>query len=776
MGRGGENRTFLVTLLVLAVFLSIYPGLQSKGKTKLQAERIEIEAERTVAQGNVKLVAGGFTLHCQELRITEDEARRNLRTEGGVELKTEEVRMSGSSLSGEFSEKQTREARLKLNKGRGKIGEVALEGEVVVMELKQGSPETIVLKNGGKLNPGDRTTLEAETIELNRDDKNWNLSARGGASYSTSSVTLSGKTLTGEINTRESNGIKLDGFTGKNISGRTKTDADNSSSTGFRFTGETGDFAFRENDLTRFSLKECSLTSCDFRPDEEKPAYRLESSIINLFPGDFLVAETAEIRSFGLPVWKSPNFIIPLEDFALPSRSYFPRFGFSGSEGLTFEGAVPVYFNRRNFGNVLADYSAGQRSIGLGVDYFSGGENLSGLLELYGKLRSGESNYLGLEAEFEAGRGNWPDLTGGLDLRRGPLRGENYDRKEWKFSLTGIDDLPGWSGTISRNETVNSTDNSSSSAKHSITRLPEIAYEKSGVFSNLPGQQNISGKLGYYREDKTSWLNDRTGARLDLRANFSIGASPLEWLDLSLNSSGRFDGYLFGEVNGLKTRTTLGLTPTLELKGPGNLEVRYDHRAKLGNSPFIFDSLKSFSKLSFTYAGNWRGLSNRLDFHYDFVPADGFSNLNYELEFQRGLLDQEFGLEYDLSSAALEAVTASTLLSREFGSLDVSSGYDFKTGSITETELGVEFTGARNGFYFRLTGNPPETLLEEISGGADITVFENWSVSLMGEYDFQDDEFSQLSYSVYNTLQNCLKVGVSGGLGGLWLNAELAGF
>jgi hypothetical protein len=292
----------------------------------------------------------------------------------------------------------------------------------------------------------------------------------------------------------------------------------------------------------------------------------------------------------------------------------------------------------------------------------------------------------------------------------------------------------------------------------------------------LPGQHNFSGIFGYYREKETSWPGDRTGARLYLKADFSIGGSPLNWLDLSLTGAGRFDGYSFGGVNGLKTRTALGLTPKLELKGPGNLEIRFDHRTKLGNSPFVFDSLKSVDKLSLVYDGSWRGFYNRLGFHYDFVPPDGFSNLNYELEFQRGIVDQEFGLEYDLSSAALEALTASTLLSREFGSLEVSTGYDFKTGSITETELGVEFTGARNEFNLRLTGNPSETILEEISGGVDLTVFENWSVNLKGKYDFGDDEVSKLSYSVYNTLQNCLKVGVSGGLGGVWLNAELAGF
>jgi len=70
----------------------------------------------------------------------------------------------------------------------------------------------------------------------------------------------------------------------------------------------------------------------------------------------------------------------------------------------------------------------------------------------------------------------------------------------------------------------------------------------------------------------------------------------------------------FGEVNGFQTRTTLDLTPKLEIKGPGNLEIRYEHRAKLGNSPFIFDSLNGFGKLSFTYDGSWRGFYNRLDF------------------------------------------------------------------------------------------------------------------------------------------------------------------
>lgn len=774
----GRGTGFLLGLFVLSIaFVFFHPGPGITGKTRLEADQLEITPERTVARGNVNLSREGFTLNCKYLRMERGEGKRKLTAEGEVELTAGGAKIEASSLTGELPGGEGGHSILELSGGSGNFDNFNFEGKKIVLELTGDELSRISLKKDATLSPNERTTLRAEEINLTRADKGWELLARGSARYSGRDTNLRGEKLTGRIESGGGKEGQLKEITVEKLSGETIPANQNGDSGSFSFTGERGDFLFEgPEELTEFRLTKGSFTSCNFRRGEETPAYSLESERLSLLPGDFLVAETAEIKSFGLPVWRSPNYFIPLGDLELPSRSYFPRVGFSGSEGLTFEGAVPVYLNRRNFGNVIADYSTGQKTIGLGLDYFSGGKSFTGVAKLYGKIRSGESNYLGLEAEFDGGPESWPDLTGALDFRRGPLQGEDYDRNEWRLNLTGIDELPGWSSTIARSEVSASVNNSSDTTKRAITRLPEIGYEKEDVLPDLPGQNNFSGKFGYYRERETSWLDDRSATRVDLRGNFSIDGSPLKWLDLSLSSSGRFDGYFFGEVNGLKTRTALDLTPKLELKGPGDLEIRFDHRAKLGNSPFIFDSINGFGKLSFTYEENWRGLYNRLDFHYDFVPSNGFSNLNYELEFQKGILAQEFGLAYDLNKAALEVLTASTGLSRDFGSLEVSTGYDFKTGSITETELGVEFTGARNGFNLQLVGNPPETLLEEISGGIDVTVLENWSISLTGEYDFQDDEISKLSYSVYNTLQNCLKVGVSGGLGGLWFNAELTGF
>jgi len=218
------------------------------------------------------------------------------------------------------------------------------------------------------------------------------------------------------------------------------------------------------------------------------------------------------------------------------------------------------------------------------------------------------------------------------------------------------------------------------------------------------------------------------------------------------------------------------LTPKLELKGPGKLTIKFEHRSGLGSSPFVFDRMEDRDRLSFSYRGSSNNLRGELNFHYDFLPPDGISNLNYEMAFDIGPIDQEIGFKYDLSSGLAKEITTNTVLSHQYGRLELETGYDFSSRTINESELTLELAREDNSGSLRLTGLGAGNWVKKLSIDLKVTALAAWTFQLGGKYDFQNGQLSELSYSINKTLQNCLRIGISGTLNGLWLNAELAGF
>ncbi len=768
--------TSVIAIIVLTITLS---APLHGAEAILEADRLEITPNRTLARGNVKFSGSGFVVSSETFQLLkrEDSNSRNLAASGGVKLTAGRVEIEAKELNGELPEGgRENRASLSFTGGSGTIGSISFNAEEITIITEGETVSNLTLEGKAKLELSNQTDLAAERLELTAGESSWKVRAAGSAGYTGHGSRLEAAHLTGSLepgNREES--FQLKKVSAEKPSGQFSTAEENDGSAGFSFSGKEGSFTFDESgELTELELIEGSLTSCQFCRGAEEPAYSLQARRASLFPGEFLVTRSSRLESFGFPVWSNPNYFIPLRDFGLPERSYFPRIGFSGAGGLNFEGGVPFYLNRRNFGNLRADFSTANRTIGAGIDYYSGGSLLNGVGKLYGNVKNGEVNFLSADAEFGYEPRNWLQLTGEVDYRQGPFQGEIYDRNEWNLSLEGPRESP-WSAIVSRGE-AEINDGQSSGSKRVLKKLPEVSYGLEGLGGkDFPGTK-LGGKLGYYDEYEPNWDERRTGFRGNLLGNFLFESNPLECLELSLNGLGRIDGYV--TENNLDTGTRLGyeLIPAVELRGPGSLTIKFEHIAGLGSSPFVFDRIEDRDRLSFSYRGSKNGLTGKLNFHYDFLPPDGISNLKYEIGFARGPLNQEVGFEYDLSRGLPEEITTSTVLSRPYGSLELKSGYDFSSREIAESRLELDLAGGNNSGSLALTGLQPGNWLKKLAMQVNVRAPGAWTFQLEGKYDFQNGQLSGLSYSINRTLQDCLRVGVSGTLEGVWFNAELAGF
>ena len=770
-------RTYLasfIAVILLAITFSV-PG--PSAETVLEADRLEITPDKTLARGNVRFSRSGFVVSSKTLQLLNTGEKRNLSASGEVTLTSGRVKVEATQLNGKMPEvNQGDRLRLRLDYGSGSIESVNFAAEKITITVKKGTVTDLKLEGEAKLDTTRETELAAERIKMVKRESSWELQAAGSVKYSGRRSQLSSDHLTGTLESRDREGsLQLKEVSAEKLSGQLSTGERKNDLAGFSFTGEAGRFTFDDSgELTEIELSESSLTSCEFCRGKEKPAYSFQARQTSLFPGEFLVTRSSKLESFGFPVWATPNYFVPLKDFGLPNRSYFPRTGFSAGGGLNFEGAVPFYLNRSNFGNLRADFSTKNRTIGVGLDYYSGGNVLNGVGELYGNVRNGEVNFLTAEAQLGYEPVKWLQFTGKVDYQEGPSQGEIYDRNEWSLSLNGPKESS-WSAVVSRVETEEDS-NSSNGSKRVLKKLPEVSYFLENLTGKHLPETRFGGKLGYYDEYKPNWVEQRTGFRGKLLGDFSLGSTPLDWLELSLTGLGRIDGYFTENNPGTRTRLGFEFTPRLELKGPGNLTIKFEHRSGLGSSPFVFDRIEDRDRLSFSYRGASNNLNGELNFHYDFLPPDGISNLNYEMAFDIGPIDQEIGFKYDLSSGLAEEITTNTVLSHQYGRLELESGYDFSSRTINESELTLELARKDSSGSLKLTGPGTGNWVKELSTNLKVTALAAWTFQLGGKYDFQNNRLSEFSYSINKTLQNCLRIGISGTLDGLWFNTELTGF
>ncbi|MFW6190675.1 MAG: hypothetical protein ACOC49_03415 [Candidatus Bipolaricaulota bacterium] len=757
-------------VLILVVFLF---SARPVGKTVIEADRLEVTSKKTLASGDAKLTRNEFSLSSDLIEIRRRENADHLSARGDIVLTSTDLEISAETLSAILGEGESSEIlEITLIQGSGETESFRFSGEEVKLKLDEGNLDELNLRKGAELEFGEDSALSGREISIVASKSDWKLEASGDLEYKAGDTELLTSGMKGKIvSSGETGETRLTDLEAENPSGEIGLNGRSVEAGKLRFSGETASFGSEgDSRLSGVDFSNGSFTTCEGCECGSGCAYSISSDRTSVANGKFVLARSAQISSFGLPVWRAPLYFVPLKDYGLPERSYFPRIGFSSKGGFSFNGAAPLFVNENNFGNIRADFSTRTKWVGAGLDFYSGGEYLNGIGEFYGLYRSTGPNYFSADTFFEIPISEWLGLNADLDYRKGPYRGTDYDGNEWSFNLEATEPGPGWELAAVREETKEKN------GTRVVERLPELSINWGEPLGLLPFKNELRADLGYYRERLRGDSNGLSAGRAGFDWSFSTEISPIEGFSIPLSGKGRIDQY-FNPVSGdFETRGRESLAPGLRLEGPGTLELTFDHTAKTGKSPFEFDSVNSRNKLNFDYSGSQYGIEQNLSLQYFFPPGDGFSDLKYEAGFGRGGLDQDLALEYSLPERELKSIGTTTFYSLNDFVLELSTGYDFTTETIAKSGLGFGFHRGENDLEFQLTGKPFQTWLKDFSADIDLEIFDGWSLGLSGKYDLVDGNLSELSYSAYNTIQNCLKVGISGDDTGLWFDVQVVGF
>ncbi|MFW6071741.1 MAG: hypothetical protein ACOC86_05085 [Candidatus Bipolaricaulota bacterium] len=871
------SATALAALLIGGL---IIPGaaLASRGDTILEADRLTISAEETVADGNVKLTRPDWSLTSDYLELKGQEGTEGIDARGNVTLKSEEFTVRGDRLSGTLAEEGADGAIvLTLHGAEGSSESVSFSGDEIDFAIKEEGLTRITIESNSELSFDDSTLsgseirakkveggwdfkvtgdpkyeagstrLRAETItgtaftepedsrqgrdpisrkttargevQLTRPswtmhsnylelketgdteelsakgavrfaleeeyflsgskasiteiEEGWNFEVSEEAKFEGETTTFRGNKIAGRITTGTNEKVEISNITAEGISGGIELRGSGGEARKIRFLGESANFEFDDSSaLSRVDFETSSFTTCEGCECDGGCAYSISADRTSLIENDFVLARFAKQKTFGIPVGWSPLYFLTLKDVGLPERPYFPRVGYSAEDGLSLSGALPVFLDVNHFGNVVLDYFSRDQGVGVGLDYYSGGDTVAGNGEIYGIHRVFGDNFYKLDGAFDLNPADWLEISTDLTVKQGEYRGTNYDQNEWSLGVSGREFKPNWEALVSRTEKSEDDEETT----HAIERLPEITLSRSESLEGFPLSYGLRTSIGYYRENKAGWSAVRSGGRGMTGGDFRFEAPRAGPLNFSLAGEGWVNPYLVEPEDGITARAWANLEPELKIEGPGRLNLRFVHRERYGESPFDFDAVERRDRLSLNYGSSQGIFDQSLSFHYDFVPDDGFSEAKYSIGFQRYSLDQKFTVNYDISGASLSSIKTNSTYSRGKIELNLSSGYDFDGRSISETTVGLKFSSEETAGSIQLKSDPLETWLKKVSGELDLEFFDTWSLGLKGEYDVQSGKLSSLSYSLHKALQNCLKVGITGSKSGFWFDVELVGF
>lgn len=778
-----------------------------KGSSVLEADVLTVQPKKTVARGNVTLTSSGLTLKCESLEITVEEETQKIRAEDSVELtgpgwtitgkyleldlvqKTAdifaqgEVTISNKSFSlrgAKISAAMNREPGKQSLKGTMVDGEgsgegIEFGGGKIEIESRQGEMTRLKIEEKANIDLGNQTIITGNTISLQKGEASWDLRVRGDPHYRTSGGELSGKTITGKIKSGENGTPKLSNVQASEFSGELSLKTDFGERQ-FRVSGGKVEVKFaRGENLTSLSLEDSKFSTCKGPRDIGSCAYSISADRTSLIDGEILLAESAGLKTFGVPIGWAPLYFISLKDVPIPRRNYFPRIGFSGPQGLFFQGALPIFVDVNHFGNVVLNYSSRHRGLGAGIDLYSGSGPLTGVAQLYGSYRILGTNYLGVETDLTGKINDWLKLDGEIEYKQGTFRGAHLNQSEWDIRLQPTNSNIDLETKVVREEFEERDEKTGEEIQHSVERLPEVRYGWKNSTQSLPLNYSLGGSLGYFRENKTTWSGVRTAARGLLSGGFSMESSPLDFISLYMTGKGEADYYYDFSDKSSGPRFWERLQPRITLNGNESLTVELTHQAKIGTSPFAFDGIDLRNRLSLDLTSSRQDIDQSLGFYYDFYPHPGFSDLNYKATFNSKHLDQSFEFTYEIESQVPELLTWKSTYSKNNLWINLSTGYSFENAAIAKSQLILGLNFAGNEFELGLEGKPHEVWLEKISAGVDLEFLETWSLDIEGKYDLTSGSFTSLSYTASNKIQDCLNVGISGDETGVWFDVQLAG-
>jgi len=692
----------------------------------------------------------GWAITSDYLTLEKDKKVYHLTARKNVQLDTDKIKGESTELRGTITREDSWKIQeITLLKGNGEAESLQFSGDEMSISFKDNSVDYFTIKDNARLRISENSNLTSDKLTINKVRSGWKLAVIGDISYKENSKSLRAKKLTGRIATTSDNSdphlsqIEVESATG-HLELKTKTNDRKK----LYFSSESAALQFGKSlNLDQGEFINTLFTTCKGCPGIENCAYSLAAEQTSIIDEDIILAQSAELNSFGIPIGWAPRYFLTLKDLGLPERPYFPRISFSLDGDLAASVAVPVYINRRNFGNIQLDYFSRTQGIGLGVDYYTGESYLTGLSQVYGIYSIAGNNFLKAELSLSSNPADWLAANLDVDYKQGVYRTTDYDQNEWDFSLLTKGTLSGWEFSSKRQELTETLDDTNEEITHTIEKLSELSWNWSSSLNLLSGEYNLEPRLGYYREHKSNWSSWLSGTKGGIGGALSLNTPLSDHTSLVLNGEGGTNHYFTFAEEKANLRGWLSLTPGIEITRSGKLKAQFIHRTKLGSSPFYFDEVDKLDRLKFQLQTREGPINHQLDFHYDFLTDDGLSPIKYGLTISPDNLEIHF-----------------------------SSGYDFPDNTFTSTALGFQLKATNAQLGVELAGTPIETWLEKVSADINLQLFENWSIGLSGEYDIQSQNLSRLSSSLYHTVQDCLRIGVTGDRAGFWFDVELVGF
>ncbi|MCF7876411.1 hypothetical protein K9M06_05080 [Candidatus Bipolaricaulota bacterium] len=771
-----RTQAIILSLLLIPLATTLFYPEKTILGAALEADQLEISEEKTVARGNVRLTGSGWSLRSEHLVLKTGEEKTRITATRDVEIDSERFSAGGEGLDLIVSAQELKKAEL--SQGKGKSGPLNFRGEAISVVFDDNRVETLTIEGNARLRSEKNLYLAGDRIELEGRGSGWNLTSAGHVTYRKGETEFQVNEISGVIAIdQEDQSTSLRTLTAVSPKGKLPIEAGNGARRLLRIKGEKATLEFGPSgNPVRGNFHDSTFSTCECKGGFEGCAYSITAKKTSLIKGEIVLSRSAALKTFGFTAGASPLYFFPLKDVELPDRSYIPRVSFSLDRGISIGSAFPIYLNQNNFGNLLLDYYNRNRAIGLGLDFYSEGGNFSGKGELYGKYGFIGDDYFKVNATVDSNPTGWFELNANIDYRNGALAGKSFEENNWTLSLSSVKDNPSWQAKLNRVEEEETEDQNENSIEHVIERTPEFSFTWEDPIKSSPAEHEFYTSYGFYRENQSNWSNYRTGARGNLGGDFSLDRTLLEPLSLFLRGRAGVSQYFQPNSGNFTTRARMGLQPGIRLTGPGKLTAKFIHRGEIGSSPFRFDRVEALDRLSLGLSSSQKEIDQSLDFHYDFHPDPGFSDLTYELNYGGNNLGQTFRLKHDLTAWSPKSIETETSYTWDLFSAGFSTEYDFSSGSFSKTKLGLRYEEKTNEVGLELKGTPPRDWLEKISLETDLKILEDWSITFSGGYDVSTHSITDLSYSIRNNLQNCLEVGISGDLSGIRFGVGLAGF
>ncbi len=660
-------------------------------------------------------------------------------------------------------------------------GPIAFKGEGMSAESQQITAQLQLVDDRWTLHEAklfgavlmhDSGTLEAMEIMLAQQKEGWQVTAAGNVSFTEKARVTTAEKLILTLLPDAEKKIIADSAWLEHFSGESKfINAEGEEHT-IRFEGESAQAYFQNNEMKQLDILKGGVTTCTCDAPIPSAAYSLQAEKFWLYIDQYVVATNIVIKVYGFPIFWTPLYLAPLKE--IQKSPLLPEIGQSPTRGWFARWRVPFFLNKNNHGFLSLDYYSKKPEIGTGVDFNYLFPANRGHINVYRLAGYGESYSIDWNHHLDLPLST--ALTIAANSRTGQLE---KDIKKTYAQATLSGNFLGWRWSVSGSRDdyrVKPEDDEETPEDEKIRysvlgKLPEFSLSNSlQTLLGLPFNLSLALNYGRYREKKFGSDTFSESSRLDNAIGLRLSPWSLGIMSFQAGSNYRLSFY--GE-NMKRESWEISLGMNLRPIEILTLSADYLFRQVAGGSPFTFDRLSVFNKISLRANAKIKEVSTSLNTGYDFFAAR-FDLLRFSLNQQTKPFTFAFDAQYDIQQQKMQLVTLRTSYAQEKSwSLVLQTGFRFESQKFDD--LIAKFSMEK----FRLSSSMDlnKLQLKRVNAETDFSLGEKWELSLDGEYDFISNYFSTWQIGiVHKFCHNCWQLGFYSNGDQIWLQARVTAF